>query len=434
MGVFPRVNRSARFISPLTALVLITLVIRGAVLFFGHAWGNAQPFEVEEAARHLAAGKGLFHYYAMFEIDYKAELHPVVPMLLGGAYKLFGADVRVAQLMQVAASVAVTVLAYGITRLGFDTRTAFMAGVLATLHPGLNVYSAFKITSEIFDVAGYLLLVFILVRLSMKPTLRRLVLVGLAIGLGGLVRGPYLAAGGLAATLVVWRTIKDLPGRLRAIAAVGVISLLVIAPWLERNREQLGSPVLLSTTGYAFWIGNNPHSTGTVYAAPDVTQWDTLDRATQQMVISSHQELTQQAALRKLAMDYVEANPVGAVKRWLVSFGHFWWFTPTMGALYPGRWFDLYKIYYAALLPLACAGFVIAWRKDGAARTYALVFAVTALSIAASQSPYYVEGRHRWEIEVGMLTLAAVAASELWRSVAAKARAQQVADALVPFR
>ena len=76
-----------------------------------------------------------------------------------------------------------------------------------------------------------------------------------------------------------------------------------------------------------------------------------------------------------------------------------WWFSPMSGLLYPRYYLVLYKIFYSAMLVLACLGINSLLKKRVSVRqeVYLLLFFLTFLSLF--QALYYVEGRHRWSVE-----------------------------------
>ncbi len=389
-------------------LVLLTLIVRIVVVVATRSWGAAEPFEYDEAARNIVAGKGFVYYFGLFQTDYYAALHPLYPLMLATLYWMFGVHIYVAQVFQILLSGLVTLLVFLLAKSTFGVRVAVVAAALAALHPGLNVYSTVKIHSEVADVAAFLGLVWAVTALQAAPRRTDLARTGLVLGLAGLFRGPYMVAGGVGVAAVV--LLHRMPPRRAALTlgSVALISLLVVSPWLARNWATIGRPTMLSTTGFALWIGNHEGATGTVYASNDTIQWDTLDPTTRQQIIDTHDEVRQQDMLQRMGMDYIRGHPVLSVFRWIRTFVDFWWFTPTMGALYPSSWSQIYTLYYVTLVPLAIAGLAIAWRSRGKARVFCVVAGVAALVLDASQSLFYSEGRHRWEAEICMLVFVAV--------------------------
>ena len=76
---------------------------------------------------------------------------------------------------------------------------------------------------------------------------------------------------------------------------------------------------------------------------------------------------------------------------------------------YPGGWLAIYKVYYSLVLGFALLGLAIGLRSSRpATREGAVLFVLLASSVSLTQALFYVEGRHRWQLEPLMLTLAAV--------------------------
>jgi hypothetical protein len=132
-------------------------------------------------------------------------------------------------------------------------------------------------------------------------------------------------------------------------------------------------------------------------------------------------ELELRRAFYRAGFAYIRQHPLDWLKlewRKLVSF---WWFRPNLGAnpLYREHWTSLYKIQYAALLPLALAGVVVSLRNGAAGsaggwRGFALLYAIMAYT-SLVQVLFEVLTRYRWEIELLMLIFPALALDTVWQ-------------------
>lgn len=155
----------------------------------------------------------------------------------------------------------------------FTPSVAWTTAVLAAVYPP-HLY----MVTHIQVVAWAALLLVTLLALVTSPrfagTLRGAILGGILSGLILLV-DPILALALPVAALAFWRFgLKQqecnedaLPPWRTCFAhafLMGAVALVVIAPWLVRNRSVHGEWVFVkSSFGYAFWQGNNPHSWGT---------------------------------------------------------------------------------------------------------------------------------------------------------------------------
>jgi hypothetical protein len=141
-----------------------------------------------------------------------------------------------------------------------------------------------------------------------------------------------------------------------------------------------------------------------------------LDALPQDEVRDLHRqpnELAQGEWFRARAMNFVRTHPDEFARLTLRKFFYFWWFSPQVGVNYPARWARLYMAYYVMVVLLAGIG---AWRivhADSRKRAMLALMGAFLLSIAALQSLYYVEGRHRWAVEPMLLALAGGGAAAL---------------------
>ena len=150
----------------------------------------------------------------------------------------------------VAACTALVVLSIGRRYLG--GRAAVAAALLSTLNPYL-IWHDIHINREILDqliAAGLFLLV---LRAARAGTLWLAAAIGAVSGLALLGNARLVAFPLALAAFVAWHQRK------RAVALVGVLlacTVLVLLPWLVRNRVQVGCWAI-TTDAHALWKANN---------------------------------------------------------------------------------------------------------------------------------------------------------------------------------
>lgn len=101
-------------------------------------------------------------------------------------------------------------------------------------------------------------------------------------------------------------------------AAVAVVALLVVAPWMARNHVVLGAPVLNTNGGFNLYLGNNPAATGMFVSISDTpmgAQWAKL--RTQGEVFAS-------SVLRDEAVAWIAADPLRFALLGAKKVGIFW--------------------------------------------------------------------------------------------------------------
>ncbi|MGI9111909.1 MAG: ArnT family glycosyltransferase [Gaiellaceae bacterium] len=195
-----------------------------------------------------------------------AYTQPLYTFFLAPLYWIFGRHWLVVGLAQTFVAVATALLVYEIGRRIASARVGIVAAVLASLHPYL-VWHDVHVNREILDT----LLAAAIVLLTLVAAERLVLeqhkgffgaswlcgaglgaLLGLAIlGNSRLVLLPLVVLGYLAWQLRAVRTIV-------ALGAAGAAAIvLVLAPWVVRNKVSVGCYALTTDTR-ALWKANNP--------------------------------------------------------------------------------------------------------------------------------------------------------------------------------
>lgn len=177
------------------------------------------------------------------------------PLILGGLYFLSNktplpdGEVWITAGYHIVIGAVIVWLVHLIATTVFDARVALIAAWLVALFPNL-VYSVATFSVELTFIAAMLAALAVAVRSDWASgeqlTTRRLVLIGLALGVATLVRPFALPLlGGLA--LATWQSTHRARVVLRSVAIpVGVV-LLVLTPWTLRNAVELDAFVPIST-------------------------------------------------------------------------------------------------------------------------------------------------------------------------------------------
>lgn len=212
------------------------------------------------AARFIAAGEG---YVNPFTGLPTAWWPPGYPFFLGGVFAIFGEGVWQA----IGANIALQLLAipavYAIALLVFDRRTALVAAFAVALWPGQIYFSSLALSEPLFTL---LLLIAVLLMLLVPGAGRwraaTVVAFGAVTALAMLTRGQ--AAVLIPVAIAAWMLMGMRWRDTLAYAGLSVVALgLCMTPWVLRNNEQLGSPVIVSTNmGGNLWIGHHEDATG----------------------------------------------------------------------------------------------------------------------------------------------------------------------------
>ncbi len=186
----------------------------------------------------------------------------------------------------------------------------------------------------------------------------------------------------------------------KVILTVALYSILVILPWTIRNYQIHKRWIFITTnTPEYFWRGNNPVATGTALTKD---KQDILAKAPKEFrdKLLSMSEMQQYDFFLKTTLGHIKTDPAFFIKMCFKKLFYFWWFTPTIGILYPNSWAFVYKIYYSFIFIFFVTGFIVSLTKlKEAKRAQALSLFIFCFLTSLLHSVYYIETRHRFSIE-----------------------------------
>lgn len=362
---------------------------------------------------------------------------PLYPLLLGSALRLAGVpgstwaerieDLPPEVLAQASAVgrslnvLAGLVLVWLIWRMGrrlFDEPTGWCAALLAALYGPTLFYQAhlLKVSLSLLFLPWAILA---LVRAWTSGRARAFVWVGIALGLGGLVRGNMHLAVPVALVALLghgWARPQLRRSLWRCVAVAAGVAL-ALAPVIVRNSMVAGYPVLSTAAGgTAFYLCNHAgNTTGLVQAMPTNRQvprhefgdWEQAAEAATGRTLSPAEISSYwfDQALDEIAADperwlLAEARKLGllfsryeAPDNTLVALGEeeSWLLDST-----PSRW--------AVVLPLAIGGAWLAWRRR---KSGVQASAQGALAAVAAEPVDQAQRAGRVALVLGLLVYAA---------------------------
>jgi len=208
-------------------------------------------------ARRLAAGNWLDTSRPYF-------FDPLYPYFLAGLYRLFGRDVLLLRLVNVALDVGVVAL---VGVIGRRVSSAAVGNVAALVY-ALYRPAIFECLEVEKTALGVLLLTGALALATSRRGWARF-LAGVSLGLAALARGNaiLMAPLGVAYFAIVGESAKE---RLRSVAAFAAGVLLAVSPVIWRNHRVSGEWILTTAgAGPNLYLGNNPwNPTGAYQTLP----------------------------------------------------------------------------------------------------------------------------------------------------------------------
>ena len=181
----------------LAILLFTALLARLSLVFLLATWrGEAAAYEHAALAVEIAEGRGFCFAFYTDRPEPSSHQAPMVALLLGIAYRIFGVKTPAAHLAfellnAVLGALAVAAL-HGVARQMWDRRVAFWSGLGAALYPPL-AYLATRIQSVNWSVPWLLASLSLLLSAERTGSRKSAALAGAAAGIGSL-GDPILAA------------------------------------------------------------------------------------------------------------------------------------------------------------------------------------------------------------------------------------------------
>lgn len=380
------------------ALILVfTLLVRAAAAFALQFQPVSDYAGYEHMALNLLAGKGLV------DGGNSAFLSAGYPLfVLAPVFAVFGHHVLAALL---ANALLCTVSAWLIYLIAKEAGASMMgrllsAGIFAIYLPSW-IYAAY-LSKENLMTPLMLGVVLLSLRCTHQPSVRIAISVGVVLGLLAIAGNAGLA---LAPVLAIALMISPLPfGRkLARLGLAGLVAMLVVAPWLIRNYQVIGAPVLNTNGGFNLYIGNNPSADGLF-----VSMADTPRGATWHQLRKQGEGLANDT-LRDEALAWIRHNPARFFTLSLKKIALFWMPPIHAGEGPQSRGEALTRLAWLAQYLLICGLAVggVVYRRLRTPNAGLLWLAV--LCYTAVHMVFYVIYRYREPIMPVLIVLAAMA-------------------------
>jgi 4-amino-4-deoxy-L-arabinose transferase-like glycosyltransferase len=330
---------------------------------------------------------------------------PLYPVFLAAVTKTVGGSQRTFQLVGCAIGLITIVLIAQLgRRLGGDA-VGLCAAALAAVYPVFIAVDASVMSETIYLplVTGCVLAVYCAID---KPTVLRWALVGLLAGAAVLTRGDGVV---LVAVLVIpaalfgprapWRR------RLLLAASAALVVGIVLAPWMLRNHQRLGTFTIATLDPATAVAGTNCPAT---YDGPLLGSWsfECTQRPDQGSIseVAVSNELQRDG--RRFVQDHLDRVPVVVAVRVLRLWGLYDPVAQSRQEAVESRSYGWQLVSEAAYLPvaiLAAYGFVLLRRR------HAQLLPMVAVLIAVTVTAALVYGKQRFRVSAEPVLLVAAA-------------------------
>jgi 4-amino-4-deoxy-L-arabinose transferase-like glycosyltransferase len=344
---------------------------------------------------------------------------PAYPVLLCEMWRVFeGRPVTylTISVMQAAALSSILYPVFFLTRRWFDDRTARLAMCLTVAMP-IYFWYATRLHQAGFAMAAHAWLLWLWLRLRDDDGTAwwpRAIGTGALTGLAALLQPTVLGTLGLVAIWSRW-SLRSRSRRIGAIVCAGIVTVIVLTPWTIRNYRVHGTLVpIRDSFGKEFWMGNNPHATGTGFLPGGDRE---VTFAYPPRVFASREPLPEIEVMRAMlaeGMEYVRAEPVAFVKRTARKVWWFWTSPPqTLLRREAQRTQLIVLSCWLTIVGLAAIGAYARWPIP---REYLIALAIYAGLYSVLYGLTHVgQVRYRGEIEFLFLPLAAAGINRLTR-------------------
>jgi 4-amino-4-deoxy-L-arabinose transferase-like glycosyltransferase len=389
-------------------LLIVIVLLAGisrvlAALYLGNAVvalpGTHDQISYNALAQSLLAGRGFSfveNWYPFTEAgEPTAHWSFIYPLYLAGVYKLFGYQPVVARILQAAiGSVAICLLVYFIGRHLEDKRVGVVGAGLTVVYGYLVYYNAALMT-ETFFIVALLAAVLLTLNLGEQPTRSKLVLLGVALGSGTLLRQTML----VLIPVFLFYLLSKCRSKIKLwelLIPPGVAVLLII-PWSVRNQIVYGEFLPLnSNAGYALYAANHPQLG---------SSWKDVDLVVVPIPaeMEGMNEAQLNSALTAKAIGFVAADPIRYVALTLSKAIEYFKFWPSQDS---STISNLTRVVsFGLFLPLFLLGFVVSLSRW---RTYLLIYLVVATHTLIHVLSWPAI-RYRLPMDVLLMPLAALA-------------------------
>lgn len=261
-------------------------------------------------ALNIAGGRGYSYHgvpTAYWPVGY--------PGFLGGLFYVFGPHQLVGKLANVVLYAGVLILTYRFSKIIFHSETtARISLLILTFYPNQIAYTALLSTEILFI---FLLLLGALLFVFAQDRWIFWLLSGVAWGLATLTKTQAL----FVPLIFIPVFLPNKNSRLKAGAAVYLMILVTLLPWLYRNDVVFGRPLLSTNGGIVLMIGNNPYATGRQL-------WDErvrsllgdLGGSEKNGSIFDGREVEREKKAQQVALNYIAHHPLGVAALWPKKF------------------------------------------------------------------------------------------------------------------
>jgi 4-amino-4-deoxy-L-arabinose transferase-like glycosyltransferase len=297
----------------LFAILIAGIFLRAAAIAgFSHA-PESDELAYQSMAVNLLAGDGIL------ESGNRAFYNAGYPMfILAPVYYFFGESLLAARIANIVLGAISIVLCYFVAKeAGAQKMGRLLAAAIWALYLPTGIYGVY-LAKENLMIPLMLAVMWCALRLVTKPSVKIAAMCGLLFGLLAMIGNAALSLAGAVVFALIVAPVSAIQ-RLLVLGGIVVVALLVTSPWMLRNLNVIGAPVMNTNGGFNLYLGNNPAATGFFVSIADTPRgatWHELRRTSG--------ELGATETLKKEAVSWIKENPKEFLVLALKKSAYFW--------------------------------------------------------------------------------------------------------------
>lgn len=384
-------------------IIMSGLALRvAAISLFSHT-PVSDELAYQSMALNLIRGNGIVDWmgnHAMFNVGYAL-------FVLAPIFALFDEDIFAARLLNALLGGLAILLCYAVAKeAGIGKIGRLLAAAMWALYLPASVNVVY-LAKENLMIPLMLGVIWCALRLAKEPSYTASLGCGILFGLLALTGNAALSLAAPVAFALGFTSAR-LGRKLLLSLAILISAVVVATPWMVRNTQVLGAPVLNTNGGFNLYLGNNPAATGMFVSIADTPRGQTWDE------LRKEGEVLASDTLKGEAIAWIKDNPSTFITLALQKAALFW-MPPFHGSKDQASKVEsavrvMWTLQFIILLAGAIGGvFVTNLRGRPMA-----VFWIAIASYTAVHMLFYVTFRYREPIMPLLCVLAAMTFQSFW--------------------
>ena len=258
----------------LALIITAGLALRAAAIAGFNHTPESDEIAYKSMALNLIGGNGIVDNmgnHAMYNVGYPL-------FVLAPVFFFFGENLLAARLANLVLGGVAIFLCYMVAKEAGAGRVGrLLAALIWALYLPASVYVVYLVKESLM-VPLMLGVVWCALRLAKEPSSKVAIGCGALFGLIALTGNAALSLAG-AVMLALILAPASLWQRMTLAVLILAVAIVVSAPWMVRNMQVIGAPVLNTNGGFNLYLGNNPAATGMFVSIADTPRgatWEAL--------------------------------------------------------------------------------------------------------------------------------------------------------------